>query len=78
MKLSMIEIHELIHKEKTEKNVKLLLQVHDELLFEVKEDLIRDWASRIRNIMENIHKFDVPLIVDAKYGINWAEMEEIT
>src|SRR3989344_4215529 len=78
LKLSMIEIHELIHKEKTEKNVKLLLQVHDELLFEVKEDLIRDWASRIRNIMENIHKFDVPLIVDAKYGINWAEMEEIT
>ena len=43
-KLSMIQIHDLIHKEKAEKNIKLLLQVHDELLFEVKGELIKDWS----------------------------------
>ena len=77
IKLSMIQIHDLIHAEKAEKNTKLLLQVHDELLFEVKDELIKEWAGKIRDIMENIHKLDVPLIVDAKYGMNWAEMKGI-
>ena len=77
IKLSMIKIHDLIHKEKAEKNTKLLLQVHDELLFEVKDELIKEWAGKIRDIMENIHKLDVPLIVDAKYGMNWAEMDGV-
>jgi DNA polymerase-1 len=57
--------------------VKLLLNVHDELLFEVKDGLIGDWAAKIKNIMENIHKLEVPLIVDVKYGINWAEMKDV-
>lgn len=75
IKLSMIQIHDLIHKEKAEKNIKLLLQVHDELLFEVKGELIKDWSGKIKGIMENVHKLDVPLTVDVKYGNNWAEME---
>ena len=75
IKLAMIKIHDLIHKEKAEKNIKLLLQVHDELLFEVKDELIKEWAGKIRDIMENIHKLDVPLIVDAKYGNNWAQLK---
>jgi DNA polymerase-1 len=77
IKMSMIKIHDLIHGEKVEENVKLLLQVHDELLFEVKNEFIKDWAVKIREIMENIHKLDVPLIVDAKYGINWAQLKSI-
>jgi len=78
LKLSMIKIHDLIHKEKAEEDVKLLLNVHDELLFEIKEGSLKDWAVKIKNIMENIHKLDVPLIVDAKYGMNWAKMEGIS
>ncbi len=77
IKLSMVQIHDLIHKEKAEKNIKLLLQVHDELLFEVKNELVKEWSGKIKNIMENIHKLEVPLTVDAKYGKNWAEMESI-
>ncbi len=77
LKLSMIKIHDLIHQEKAENSVRLLLNVHDELLFEIKENLIKDWTIKIKNIMENIHKLEVPLIVDAKYGINWAEMEKV-
>lgn len=77
LKLAMIEIHELIHKEKAEEKVGLLLNVHDELLFEIKNEAVDQWVIKIKKIMENIHKFDVPLTVDAKYGDNWAEMELI-
>ncbi|OGN01067.1 MAG: DNA polymerase I [Candidatus Yanofskybacteria bacterium RIFCSPLOWO2_02_FULL_43_10] len=77
IKLSMTNIHDLMHREKVEDKVKLLLNVHDELLFEVKDGLVKDWSVKIKNIMENIHKLDVPLIVDAKYGKNWAEMQDV-
>ena len=77
IKLAMIKIHELIHKDKVEEKVKLLLNVHDELLFEVENSVIDEWVVKIKQVMENIHKFDVPLTVDAKYGINWSEMERI-
>ncbi|MBI2062407.1 MAG: hypothetical protein HYT64_01820 [Candidatus Yanofskybacteria bacterium] len=77
IKLAMISIHDLIHKEKIEDRVRLLLNVHDELLFEVKDGLVKDWSATIKNIMENIQKLDVPLIVDVKFGNNWAETESI-
>jgi len=35
-------------------------------------------VNDIKNVMENIHKLEVPLIVDAKYGINWAEMSAVS
>ena len=77
LKLSMLKIHDLIHEEKAEDDVRMLLQVHDELLFEVKGKLVKEWSEKIKSIMENIHKLDVPLIVDAKYGMNWAEMKDV-
>ncbi|NYV27534.1 DNA polymerase I [Streptobacillus felis] len=50
---------------------KMLLQVHDELIFEVREDL--DYAEKIRNIMENTIKFEnVILKVNGSEGNNWA------
>ncbi len=75
LKLSMAKIHDLVHKENVEEKVKLLLNVHDELLFEIKDDMINQWVVKIKQIMENIYKFDVPLIVDAKVGQNWSEMK---
>ncbi|SDX24861.1 DNA polymerase I [Litoreibacter albidus] len=56
---------------------KMLLQVHDELIFEVPEDAVDDTVNTVRGIMENASdpavKFDVPLVVDAGQGANWAE-----
>ena len=75
LKLAMIKIHDLIHSQYKEGDVKMLLQIHDELLFEVRDDLVKKVGPRIKDIMENIHKLDVPLTVDAKYGDNWQEME---
>jgi DNA polymerase I len=56
---------------------KMLLQVHDELLFEVAESAVDETISRVRDVMENASlpavKLDVPLSVDAGRGANWAE-----
>ena len=56
---------------------KMLLQVHDELLFEVEESAAEDVIKTARDVMENaanpaVH-LDVPLTVDAGKGMNWAE-----
>jgi DNA polymerase-1 len=56
---------------------KMLLQVHDELLFEVEKDGVEKLIATAKDIMENaadpVVKLDVPLIVDAGQGANWAE-----
>jgi DNA polymerase-1 len=56
---------------------KMLLQVHDELLFEVDEDAVDDTIARVKEVMEGAAepavKLDVPLIVEAGTGRNWAE-----
>lgn len=58
-------------------NGKMLLQVHDELIFEVAEDKVDEAAREIKKIMENIHKLDVPLLVEMETGDNWGEMNKI-
>lgn len=74
IKLAMINVFEYIHETNNQNNAFLLLQVHDELLFEIKENSIEELGGKIKEFMENVHKFDVPLIIDVKYGYNWAEM----
>jgi DNA polymerase-1 len=54
----------------------MLLQVHDELVFEVDEDALDPVTARVREVMEGaalpaVH-LDVPLVVDAGHGPNWA------
>jgi len=57
--------------------VKMLIQVHDELLFEVPEEEIGSAVKLIKFEMENALKLDVPITVDVKVGKNWAEMQEL-
>jgi DNA polymerase-1 len=56
---------------------KLLLQVHDELIFEVSETKWRELAGIVKNEMENAVTLNVPLVVDFKIGTNWGEMTPI-
>ena len=57
--------------------VKMLLQVHDELIFEVSKDALSETTEVVRKIMEKasepVVKLDVPLVVDAGFGSNWAD-----
>ncbi|MEK7645993.1 MAG: DNA polymerase I [Patescibacteria group bacterium] len=57
--------------------VRMLLQVHDELLFEVKRDMVEQVSKEIKKIMESAHHFNVPIVADIKSGDNWAEMSSI-
>ena len=57
--------------------VKMLLQVHDELIFEVNKDALSETTEVVRKIMEKasepVVKLDIPLVVDAGFGSNWAD-----
>ncbi|MCP4482289.1 MAG: DNA polymerase I [bacterium] len=65
-----------IYKEFGESNqIKMLLQIHDEILFEIKEDLEEVFVSRVKDIMENAIKLDVPLRVNISSGKDWAELK---
>ena len=71
LKLAMIEIDKKI--EENHFNTKMIVQVHDELVFDVPKNEVEEIKDIIKNIMENIYKLDVPLKVDIEYGNNWYE-----
>jgi DNA polymerase-1 len=52
---------------------RMVLTVHDELAFEVPEARAAEAAEKIREVMEKVHPFDVPLVVDVGYGSTWAD-----
>jgi DNA polymerase-1 len=71
IKKAMINIHDRIGKANL--RTKTILQVHDELLFEVPEDEIDLVRPMVKEEMEGVHPLDVPLKVDVKVGRNWDE-----
>jgi len=77
IKLAMIEVTKLIDKEYS-KTISLLLQVHDELLFEGEPKALASAIPKIKKIMENVTKISVPIIVEAKQGKNWEQMHKIS
>jgi DNA polymerase-1 len=54
-------------------DIKVIMQVHDELVFEVKKGKAEHWAEKIKSVMEQVVKLDVPLVVDYGIGNNWDE-----
>lgn len=78
MKLAMIKIHEKIKNDKNfSERIKMILQIHDELLFEVKKDAAEEFALKIKDTMEGVLKTNVPLEVEIKIGPNWAELVKL-
>ena len=69
IKLAMIEVHKILQNYQA----RLLLQVHDELIFEVPPDEWEELQPKIRTAMENALPLTVPLIVDIHAGQNWME-----
>jgi DNA polymerase-1 len=57
-------------------NVKMILQVHDELVVEVKNGLEKEVGALLQETMENVVQLKVPVRVDLKTGHNWGEMEK--
>lgn len=71
IKLAMIKIHDRMKN--SEWKAKMLLQVHDELVFDVPKNEVDSLSTMIKEEMENAFKLDVPLVVDIGIGNNWLE-----
>ncbi len=75
MRLAMIRLNNKFLEYDTNK-IKILLQIHDELIFEIKSSKVNEMSKTIKEIMigvesSNYHKFTVPLLVDLNSGENW-------
>ncbi|MBD5770751.1 DNA polymerase I [Marinomonas colpomeniae] len=71
IKRAMIKMHDWLQS--TDLDVKMIMQVHDELIFEIAEKDLEAAQAKIVDIMENSSKIDVPLLVEAGVGMNWDE-----
>lgn len=74
-KMSMVAID---RKFGDDSEVRLLLQIHDALLFEISKTKLKKVVPQIKEIMEDIVKLPVPLKVDVKAGDNWANLKPYT
>jgi DNA polymerase-1 len=75
IKMAMIAIHRRLRREKLPAS--MLLQIHDELIFEVRCDQLHDLARLVTEEMAGVKKLNVPLKVDIKAGPNWADAKEV-
>lgn len=80
IKIAMVRIHELIEKE-FKGDAAIVLQIHDELMFEVADSAVASFAPKARAIMESVltpsQTLGVPITVQGEQGKNWGEMEKI-
>lgn len=75
IKLAMIRIHRELKKRRLQ--TRMILQVHDELIFDVPVEEMKEVRELVKECMENSLVLDVPLLVDLKAGLNWYEVKEI-
>ena len=73
IKLSMLEIESFIKEENIDGA--MLLQIHDELIFEVREEVIDEVGEKFKHIMENIMELTVPLECSVNIGDSWGELK---
>ena len=69
IKIAMIEVEKILPKDQA----KMLLQVHDELVFEVDENIADELAPKLAEVMQSVLQLSVPLIVEVGKGHNWDE-----
>jgi DNA polymerase-1 len=73
IKKAMIDVAAWIDSLEEQNDIIMIMQVHDELVFEIREDKLEAYIPKICDIMEQAVSLDVPLTVEAGVGINWDE-----
>ncbi|MDO8474094.1 MAG: DNA polymerase [bacterium] len=73
MKMAMVKVFQECESDRC----RMLLQIHDELLFEIADDIVKESALKIKQIMEEIIQLSVPLVVQVKTGPTWGSMERV-
>ncbi|MDO8529597.1 MAG: DNA polymerase I [bacterium] len=71
VKIAMLKIYEEYNNNS---DVRMILQIHDEIILEVKEDIAEEVSKRIKKLMESAFSLKVPLIADISVGDNWGEI----
>ncbi len=81
VKIAMKRIDDLLKQEKLDDKVELVLQVHDEIVYELEDNLIDEVAPKLKDIMERVMEgketHGVPIVADASVGKNWGELKKI-
>jgi DNA polymerase-1 len=81
VRIAMVRIADHIKKEKLEDDVHMLLQIHDELVFEIKKGEVEKHVPALLEIMESVlegkETFGVPIVAEVKVGKNWGDMEKL-
>ncbi|MDR2151288.1 MAG: DNA polymerase I [Helicobacteraceae bacterium] len=72
IKLAMLNLHRVF---RGDDRIKMALQIHDELLFEIREDFAGEAANAIKREMQNVYALNVPLEVSIAIARNWAELK---
>lgn len=75
MKLSMAELHYLNHEIFKDKAARAINQVHDELLFEVREDVVEDFDAVATTVFRNCCPLLVPIECGSTWGANWGVLK---
>jgi len=75
IKLSMVKVADELKKQNLQ--AKMILQVHDELIFDVPQEELTSLIKLVRECMENAISLNVPLIVDLKAGPNWYDVKKL-
>lgn len=73
IKKAMIAVNKWMQQLENRNDVAMIMQVHDELVFEIKNEKVEEYVSKINSLMENCVSLDVPLVVEAGTGKNWDE-----
>ncbi len=73
IKLSMNQIDSMIQEENLD--AFMLLQIHDELIFEIKEEKVEEISKRFVHTMENVMELEVPLVCSVSVGDSWGELK---
>ncbi|MBI3627381.1 MAG: DNA polymerase I [Candidatus Sungbacteria bacterium] len=77
VKLAMINVDKYF-KALPKDTAHILMQVHDDILCEIKSDKVSTVAPRVKGIMERVYDIGVPIVVDVKVGPNWGEMKSLS
>jgi len=78
IKLAMINIHRRVEKElRSQKLCRLVLQVHDELVFEVSQEVLGHAVAIVKDCMQRAVRLQVPLQVQVKKGPTWGDLQPV-
>lgn len=81
MRIAMNEVYAYIKKGKKTESIHMLMQVHDELIFEIKQKDVEKEIKKLKEIMEGVLKgkedHGVPILADVATGSNWAELKDV-